>query len=143
MVDLKREPVRKIPLPYAGDPWAQPGSQAPIPSSVPRLVVTGPLRWRVIPYDGVGPSAAPVDGDASTVDMCVVKITTDRTGAETLSRTVTLFESGGELVRVGEDITETDVSNAEVVVLSFVSVVQDTAAALWVFADSGATTVGT
>lgn len=141
-MDITRDPVRKIPLPYAGDPWAQPGSQATIPASVPRLRVLGPMRWRVIPYDGVGQGALPIDGDGTLVDMTVVKIKTDRDGSETLSRTVTLFESGGEPVLVGEDITETDVSREEIVCLGFVSIVADTAAALWVFADSGVVPFG-
>ena len=142
-MDLTRTPARIIPLPTAGDPWAQPGAQTDPPSNIIRLVADGgPMRWRVIGYDGTGPDAAPVDGDATTVDMTVVKIRTDRHGNTTLARTASLVETGGVELEVGKQISEDDVSQGEVVLLGLISATQDTAAALWIFVDSGASVPG-
>jgi len=137
-VDLLRDPVRKVAFPIS-DAWAQPNTQVVIPSEVAILTcIGGPLRWRVVPYDGVGPGALPVNGDASTFDCTVVKIRQDRYGSTTLSRTATTVQTEGAQANVGEDQTEEDVSAGDQIVISFVTAAQDSAAALWVFVDSGA-----
>jgi hypothetical protein len=136
------DPIRKIPLPFAGDSWAQPGAQAPPPADERRLRAMGPVRWRVIGYSGVGPGDTPVDGDASTYDMCLVKVRLDGAGVESLARTATLVETGGELAPTGKQITETDASAGEVFLFGVVSTTKDTAAALWIFDDSGAQVLG-
>lgn len=138
-MDIRVDPVRKIPLPFAGDAWAQPDAQVPIPDTDGPLIATGAeVRWRLMPYDGVGPSAQPVDGDASTVDVCIVKAKTDRHGNVSLARTITTVENEGAQVNVGKQHTERDVSPSEEIYLGVVTVTQDTAAALWVFLDAGA-----
>lgn len=140
-MNLNTDPVRKISLAGfgGGDAWAQPGAQVAPPANVLRLVATGgDIRWRVIGYDGTGPESQPVDGDATTYDMTVVKIRTDLEGNVTLARTVTLVESEGALVPTGEQLTERDISPNEIFALGFVSTLADTATAVWVFIDAGA-----
>jgi len=138
-VDLLRDPVRRLAFPIA-DEWAQPNTQVEIPAEEIILTCTGgPLRWRVVPYDGVDQGSAPVNGDASTFDATIVKIRHDRQGNTTLSRTATTIDTEGAQANVGEDQTEEDVSAGDQVVISFVVAAQDSAAALWVFVDSGAT----
>lgn len=143
-MDLNRDPVRRITFPFTGDPWAQSGAQTEIgPSTAtdPRAILTcdgGPIRFRVVGYDGVAPDAAPVDGDASTFDATVVKVRRTRRGTTTLSRTATTIDTEGQQAIVGEDQTEVDVSAGDQVIISLVSAAQDTAAALWIFVDSGA-----
>lgn len=139
-MDINRNPVRKIPLPFGGDPWAQPGAQVEIPDDVQRLVITqSPLRLRIVGYDGVGPTAAPIDATTATTDYTTVKLRADRRGNVTLAQTVTLVESGGSEVAVGsKQITEDDVTPNEIVCLGIPSVTAGDAAALWVFVDAGA-----
>lgn len=138
-MDINRDPVRKIPLPFAGDPWAQAGAQAAIPDDVQRLVVTQqPLRVRVVGYDGTGPNAAPVDATSATADFTVVKLRPDKRGNVTLARTVSLVEATGGEVAVGaKQITEDDVTPNEIVCIGIPSATTGDSAALWVFVDSG------
>lgn len=137
-MDLSNEPVRKIALPFAGDPWAQSGAQIEVPDDVPRLRVNqSPIRWRVVPYNGTGPSAAPVDGDATTLDQTIVKLRGDERDNVTLARTTTVVELMGVEQLASKQYTERDVTPAEIVVIGVISVTQDTAAALWIFADAG------
>ena len=140
LVAYPDDPIRKIALPFAGDPWAQPLAQVPVPESITRLRVTGPsIRWRTVAYDGDGPSAAPVNGDGTTVDMTTVKLRRDGQTNITLARTKTIVENGGVEAPVGAEITEDDVSIAQMVVPGFVSVTHDAAPFLWLFADAGVT----
>lgn len=130
--------VRKIPLPYAGDAWAQPGAQSAITASGSNVgvICTGrPLRFYCVAVT----NGAPANGDASTVDTVAVKVTDDAYGNTVLRRCVTLREHEGAEVIVGEDITEEDVDEGDLVYLGFVSVTADAADAIWLYVSHGAT----
>lgn len=134
-MDLVRDPWRIIDLSgYTGDAWAQPSAQVTIPVSIPRLrCLGGPVRLRAMPYDGTAPGSAQIDGDTTTLDICLVKIRKDPSGAEILARTSVLAGAS-----VGDQYTEVDVSHPEIFVVGIVSVTVDTAAALWIYIDAGA-----
>lgn len=132
-------PVRVIALPFLGDAWAQPGSQAEPDVEIVRLCATGTVRLRVVGKDGTTPSTATtVDGDLSSLDVCLVKIRKDDRGNVTLARTVSVVVvSGGEAL-VGQQLTEGDVSPGEVFVVGVISATKDTADALYIYVDAGA-----
>lgn len=132
--------ARKIALPFGGDTWAQPGAQMEIPDDIPRFRVTGdgPFRARAIAKDSVDPSAETVDGDGSTLDLCLVKVSTDERGNVTLSRTASVFVVTGAELLVGQQMTEDDVSAGETFAVGIVSATQDTADAIFVYIDAGA-----
>ena len=140
MPDILKDPVRKIALPFAGDPWAQPGAQVPIPDDVQRLTITSaPFRIRVVGYTGTGASAVLVDGSTATYDWTVVKLRPDRSGNVTLARTVPVTVTTGGEVPVGdEQQTEEDVSPVETVCIGIPSVTTGNTAAIRIFVDAGA-----
>ncbi len=134
MPDILKDPVRKIALPFAGDPWAQPGAQVPIPDDVQRLTITGlPLRIRVVGYTGVGPGAMVVDLADASFSFTVVTLRSDAAGNVTLARTKVVTSGAGE-----KQITEDDVSLGSTVCLGLPTVMSVTTPALRVFVDSGA-----
>jgi len=141
-LDITRDPVRKIPLPLVADAWAAVGAQSAVPATVPRLRANGgPVRYTVVPYTSVSPSATPVDGAGASVDVLLVKLRETSDGAtvlEQLASTVETSDGGVIEAPASSQITEDDITPAEQFVIGLRAATAGTAGALWVFIDSGA-----
>lgn len=114
---------------FAGDAWAQPGAQVPVPSGVGRIKITSsPLTYRITGYTGIDPGATPVDGSAALVSVTVVKITTDSEDNTVLARTVPLtdFAVGGY------ELIEYDVLDGDIVMIGIEAATANGTAALWI-----------
>lgn len=139
------EPIRRLDLSsFAGDAWATQAGQAPPPADVPLLrVKSTPVRWSVVPMDGVEDDASEVADAVTSIDARAVKIGEGPRGQAKTTLTTSIVEREGMEWPVGRELTEDDVSQGQTIALAIptLTIAGGSAAALWIYAEVDADTV--
>lgn len=131
-------PVRRVAVAgFAPDIWALDGEQpAPGRSPVdPILIATAPaVIWTLIPMDGMGDDAEPVDDPLTTVDVCLVNILRTQSGLPAFSRSLSLVECLGAQQTTGRTLVD-QATIGDLIALGIRALTPGTATALWIFAE--------
>lgn len=102
--------VRKYdPATFVGDAWAATGSQAEPDQGLELVCTSSPVRFVAVGFDGVLDSSQAVTDTVATVDARLVK-RADLGRGDGSAMTVPTSDGGAPARRLGEELTEVDIS---------------------------------